>query len=228
MDPCKQTIDSNAEENSVSSPSTEEVSVHPDFISSYTQISNLIDISQHTDIESSDEFSDIDDQNLKLKDDGNSLPQLSSQIVEWSKERFNTYDGETDSNSPILQCNSPGNHSVSSEQSDAKNLLFIQNKLLKNIEDNAIKLSTNVNEIMKFVVNSSANMTSTTLKSIQGLESCLNETSDIVDINIKLMYKIIANCEELNRSLSCIESLSERIREVKQTLELFERLIEKS
>lgn len=228
MDPCKQTIDSNAEENSVSSPSTEEVSVHPDFISSYTQISNLIDISQHTDIESSDEFSDIDDQNLKPKDDGNSLPQLSSQIVEWSKERFNTYDGETDSNSPILQCNSPGNHSVSSEQSDAKNLLFIQNKLLKNIEDNAIKLSTNVNEIMKFVVNSSANMTSTTLKSIQGLESCLNETSDIVDINIKLMYKIIANCEELNRSLSCIESLSERIREVKQTLELFERLIEKS
>ncbi|KAI2803179.1 hypothetical protein BLOT_007302 [Blomia tropicalis] len=222
MDPCKQTIDSNAEENSVSSPSTEvsiEVSVHPDFISSYTQISNLIDISQHTDIESSDEFSDIDDQNLKPKDDGNSLPQLSSQIVEWSKERFNTYDGETDSNSPILQCNSPA---------DAKNLLFIQNKLLKNIEDNAIKLSTNVNEIMKFVVNSSANMTSTTLKSIQGLESCLNETSDIVDINIKLMYKIIANCEELNRSLSCIETLSERIREVKQTLELFERLIEKS
>ncbi|KAJ6222765.1 hypothetical protein RDWZM_001310 [Blomia tropicalis] len=186
MDPCKQTIDSNAEENSVSSPSTEEVSVHPDFISSYTQISNLIDISQHTDIESSDEFSDIDDQNLKPKDDGNSLPQLSSQIVEWSKERFNTYDDETDSNSPILQCNSPGNHSVSSEQSDAKKLLFIQNKLLKNIEDNAIKLSTNVNEIMKFVVNSSANMTSTTLKSIQGLESCLNETSDIVDINIKM------------------------------------------
>lgn len=72
-------------------------------------------------------------------------------------------------------------------------------------------------------------MTSTTLKSIQGLESCLNETSDIVDINIKvcnefmfgfhllilaniqLMYKIIANCEELNRSLSCIETLSERM-----------------
>ena len=54
-------------------------------------------MSQHTDIDSSDEFSDeIDDSKPNPLGDEETLPQLSSQIVEWSKERFQTYENDSE------------------------------------------------------------------------------------------------------------------------------------
>lgn len=75
-----------------------EASAYPDFISSYTQISNVHDISQHTDVDSSDEFSEIEDSKTKPIGEEASFSQISSQIVEWSKERFQTYDSDDSSN----------------------------------------------------------------------------------------------------------------------------------
>ena len=70
--------------------------------SSYTQISNAYNVSQHTDVESSDdEFSEMENDDLKRenKDAAASIPQLTSQIVEWSKERFETYKMNDDNQS---------------------------------------------------------------------------------------------------------------------------------
>jgi len=65
-------------------------------VSSYAQISNAQDLSQHTDVDSSDEFSDIEDSKTNQNEE-TSLPQLSSQIVEWSKERFQVYENDSES-----------------------------------------------------------------------------------------------------------------------------------
>ncbi|KAH9403945.1 hypothetical protein TYRP_014458 [Tyrophagus putrescentiae] len=217
-----------AMDNASVDPNSLKASAYPDFISSYTQISNVHDLSQHTDVDSSDEFSDeIDDSKTKPLGQDEGLPQLASKIMEWSssKERlYQTYDSD-----PINLMR----HSLSPAKGrdvDREKFYFVQMKLLKNIETYASKLSQNVNDIMKFICNSSLNMTTTTRESMEGFESTLHNTCESVDVNIKLMYKIIANCEELNKSLDVIsiETLSSKIREVKQTLEVFERITERN
>lgn len=39
------------------------------------------------------------------------------------------------------------------------------------------------------------------------------------------MYKIISKCEELNKSLQFLDELRNRIKDIKQTLDTFERII---
>lgn len=129
-----------------------EASACPDFISSYTQISNVHDLSQHTDVDSSDEFSEIDDSKTKPFGEDEGLPQLTSKIVEWSSSKERLYQTfESDPLSLMKQSLSP----AKGKEIDRDKFYFVQMRLLQNIEAYAGKLSQNVNEIMKFICNSS-------------------------------------------------------------------------
>lgn len=134
-----------------------EASAYPDFISSYTQISNVHDLSQHTDVDSSDEFSEIDDSKTKPFGEEEGLPQLASKIQEWSSSKERLYS--TMDNDPL----SLMRHNLSpakAKEMDKEKFYFVQMRLLQNIETYASKLSQNVNDIMKFICDSSINVRS--------------------------------------------------------------------
>ncbi|OTF80322.1 hypothetical protein BLA29_001995 [Euroglyphus maynei] len=224
-----------------SPPSTEEPSMCPDYISSYTQISqfnhqNDETVGDHTDIESGsdDEFENDDDQkspsdlneDLKKKDP-NALPELSSQIIEWSKKAFESYNKDSSNEEPSSSESSKPiiDSGEKDDRSEGKKLKFFQMKFISDIETRAMMIAENLNQIMTYINSYSTNITTTSLDVMEIYRDNVFDACDHIDADIKLMYKIISKCEELNKSLGFLDELRNRIKDIKQTLDTFERIV---
>ncbi|XP_027202906.1 BLOC-1 related complex subunit 6 isoform X2 [Dermatophagoides pteronyssinus] len=241
----------------ISSPSsTTEASMCPDYISSYTQISQYNHhrqqqddqtIDDQTDIESetddnlddfvNDDDDDDDDQkspsksNKIDKDSKNALPELSSQIIEWSKKTFESYnkdsnvddDEQQESNSETTE---PKIESEKIEKEEEKQKLkFFQLKFINDIEQQTLLIVENLNQIMTYINSYSTDMTNKSVDVMEIYHDNVIECCDQIDSNIKLMYKIISKCEELNKSFGFLDELRNRIKDIKQTLDIFERIV---
>ncbi|KAH9522884.1 hypothetical protein DERF_006436 [Dermatophagoides farinae] len=235
-----------------SPPSTEEASMCPDYISSYTQISQFNHdnddetVGDHTDIESESDNEFVNDgddyeqksfPDLKPKDskkkDPIALPELSSQIIEWSKKTFESYQdsneeerpNRSETRPPQLSSEPPSGDGLVDDRNEKEKLKFFQMKFIMDIETQAMMIAENLNQIMTYLNSYSTNVTTSSTDVMEIYRDNVFDTCDHIDADIKLMYKIISKCEELNKSLQFLDELRNRIKDIKQTLDTFERII---
>lgn len=190
---------------------SEEASMCPDYISSYTQISQYNHhrqqqddqtIDDQTDIESEtddnlDDFvndDDDDDQKSPSKSnkDPNALPELSSQIIEWSKKTFESYnkdsnvddDEQQESNSETTE---PKIESEKIEKEEEKQKLkFFQLKFINDIEQQTLLIVENLNQIMTYINSYSTDMTNKSVDVMEIYHDNVIECCDQIDSNIKV------------------------------------------
>ncbi|KAI7693222.1 hypothetical protein SSS_06730, partial [Sarcoptes scabiei] len=205
-----------------SPPSSTEISMALGYISSYTQISQPNQDDQ-TDIDSSDEDANELDP-IKKQTESVLIPELSSEIVEWSKKTFeslhrNEFNDRNDADgSKILD-------DPSSNDSIIERLKFFSPEILNDLEMETMMISNNIQDIVHQIKSFSSDATLKSVDIMKLFQESVFDVCDGVDTNIKLMYKVIARCEELNKSFDFLDDLKLRIKKIKQTLDVLERIV---
>lgn len=210
-------MDNQSPELSPGTPSSPSTELKDDFMSSYTQIeSSTYEQSQLTELSSSSDNDEAPEIQDEVCDTENKLPELTSQIMEWSKERFQSYEDDSicssskDGEEEICSKNILTNLEQLKELEKTK-LKFVNPQILDDLESCSIRLANNVGQIMGFIKMTSSEITKNSVKSIQTFQDTQNDLAENVDSNIKLMYRLIAQCEELDESLKFSEDLAKKM-----------------
>ncbi|RWS27959.1 hypothetical protein B4U80_02843 [Leptotrombidium deliense] len=148
--------------------------------------------------------------------------------IEYTEDGMVTYVAEDlETQLRLSSPNSSRSYSVTSDE----NLKIVENVtvdplFLNELEKRTKQISNNLNAMVQHISNYTHNVTSMTVNCVREYEKCLMNTCDDIDASIKLMYQLIAKCEELNEAMSPIDALNTEIKEVKRLLDLFERAME--
>ncbi|XP_053208492.1 BLOC-1-related complex subunit 6-like [Panonychus citri] len=190
--------------------------------------STIIDWSEKAKAEYEAEYGDNPSQSIVRPSTGEKESDITGNI-EYSNDgmiSFVTHDLE--SKLRLSSVTSSPSSSSTDEQSSSSNLGIsnLDITFLNKLESQAQIISTNLDQVMKYIANYTCQVTNLTLKSVNNLTSCLDETCDSIDVNIKSMYQLMAKYEELGSVMAPIDKLSEEVKEVKRLLMLFEREME--
>lgn len=109
-----------------------------------------------------------------------------------------------------------------SESSQPPSIL-VDVQLLNQIEAQAAELNDNVSQMMLHISTSTHTLSKLTVECMNSYENCLTKTCDSVDANIRSMYQLMAQMEELNRSMGSIERIKTEVKQVNHLLDLFEK-----
>ncbi|XP_018420949.1 PREDICTED: uncharacterized protein C17orf59 homolog [Nanorana parkeri] len=97
-------------------------------------------------------------------------------------------------------------------------------EVLKDLEILTQDVALKVDQMMKSLNGTIQNMTALSVGYIQTYRDSVDSLGESVDMSIKVMYTLMARCEELDRSMQPIHALAKQIRDIKHTLETFEAL----
>ncbi|UYV74234.1 C17orf59 [Cordylochernes scorpioides] len=99
-------------------------------------------------------------------------------------------------------------------------------QVLADITLQAHGLATCIDSLMNKLTESLHSISSITLESLQTFESATCKSCDSIDANIKLMYQVVAKCEELSHSMKPLYKVSDDIKEIKRLLDIFENYVD--
>ena len=157
------------------------------------------------------------------------VKQLASNIANWTEQKLVSYVAE-DLEERLKMASSI---SQASESHDETHTLSQQQQssigpdiqTLQYLETTVSKLSENINQVLISINQSTHSLSGLTVECMKSYERCLTETADVVDQNIKSMYQLMAQVEEVNRSMKSIEPLKKELIQVKHLLDVFERSV---
>ena len=184
-----------------------------------------------------------------------SLPQLSSTIASWSEKVAAEYEAEygpgcstrpstaelqsSTSSYQVtedgmvsfvasdfeqqLKLSSPSKSSASSQSNSTSYQIDL--RLLQQLEEQATHLNQNVNDIMSFISDQTHALNKLTVECTNSYENCLTKTCDSVDANIRSMYYLMSKTEELNKTMTPIDQISDDVSQVKRVLEILEKAV---
>lgn len=101
----------------------------------------------------------------------------------------------------------------------------LDGKLLKQLEQQALELSSSIVQMMAHISDSTHSLSKLTVDCTKSYETCLVRTCDSVDANIRSMYYLMSKVEELNKSMKPIGQITEDLNQVKKLLEMFEKAV---
>ena len=103
--------------------------------------------------------------------------------------------------------------------------IAIDYHVLDQIESQITHMNHSVNSMMDMITNSTHSLSKLTVKCVTSYQDCLYKTCDSVDGNIKSMYQLMAQVEELNRSMKSVHDLNVQLNSVRHLLDIFEKKI---
>lgn len=231
------TISESMRSNDDDDPSSGSTQTGPDPIdpqdfatSSYTEISFTSD--PEDDIEPEEAFGP-EEQEPALQE----VKQLTSTIVSWTEEAI-----AAASDDPETQCQklvsyvaddfekqlritptSPPSSETLPVVSESSGTVTPDFTTLQQIEAIALTLNSNIDQVIESINQSTHTISRLTVDCMKAYETCLNSTSETVDSNIKSMYQLMAQVEELNKSMSSVYQVKHEVNQVKQLLDVFEK-----
>ncbi|CAG0914769.1 unnamed protein product [Notodromas monacha] len=94
--------------------------------------------------------------------------------------------------------------------------------VLQEIEKDAHRLATSVDELIDDMTGTLQSMSSLTVESLKGYREAVYLSCGQVDASIKALYRLMAKCEEVNKNMGPIHQMAAEIKETKRLLDLFE------
>ncbi|XP_001602456.1 BLOC-1-related complex subunit 6 isoform X1 [Nasonia vitripennis] len=98
----------------------------------------------------------------------------------------------------------------------------LDHNILNELENEARKVATSVDSITENLAAILHSASALTVGCLETYRDAVCKTCDAVDYNIKSMYQLMAKCEELSKSMSVLYKMSEKVKDMKKMLELFE------
>lgn len=158
------------------------------------------------------------------------VQELASSIVNWTEKKLVSYVAEDleerlkrTSVSPASESHDE-THTLSQQQQESSNI-SPDLQTLKHLEETVSKLSGNINQVLAHINQSTHSLSGLTVECMKSYERCLTETADVVDQNIKSMYQLMAQVEEINRSMKSIDPIKKELTRVEHLLDVFERAV---
>ncbi len=97
--------------------------------------------------------------------------------------------------------------------------------LLNQLEFEANRIAGSVDDLTENLSGILRSISALTLDCLETYLHCICKTCDVIDHNIKLMYQLMAKCEELSRVAEPLQNLSQSVRNIKNVLDLFDNPI---
>lgn len=95
-------------------------------------------------------------------------------------------------------------------------------EFLNQLEVEANKVAASVDDLTENLTGILRSISALTLDCLETYRNCICKTCDNIDSNIKLMYQLMAKCEELGKVAEPLNSLSQNIKNIKNVLDLFD------
>lgn len=126
--------------------------------------------------------------------------------------------------SDSLKTDSVKNESFSaSSASGSKSFhLPLNLELLNEMEAEANRIAASVDDLTENLTGILRSISALTLDCLETYRNCICKTCDAIDYNIKLMYQLMAKCEELSKIAEPLNGLSQNIKDIKNVLDMFE------
>lgn len=99
---------------------------------------------------------------------------------------------------------------------------LLDHNVLNELEMEARKIATSVDSLTESLAEILHSASALTVGCLETYRDTVCKTCDAVDHNIKSMYQLMAKCEELSKSMGPIYKSSEKVKEIKRMLDLFE------
>lgn len=156
-----------------------------------------------------------------------------------SNKELTTTEDQTDNSIPILKTSyrshSPISYASSSSEddftNDSKTPCKVQHKLLpvdplvlNDLEEQAKTASRSIEKMMKYLSTRLQDNTKVTQETVQIYSESVKNVQKEVEHNIRLMYSLVAKCEELDRKMKPINELAAQVNDIKESLDLLEKL----
>ncbi|XP_074600207.1 BLOC-1 related complex subunit 6 [Brevipalpus obovatus] len=97
---------------------------------------------------------------------------------------------------------------------------------LERLEAQAKIIARSLEQVAQNLSSYTHRTTALTVECTKNFERSLSQTCDSVDVNIKLMYQLIAKYEELNNVLVPIGKLSDEVKDLRRILDLLEKEVD--
>ncbi|XP_049807297.1 uncharacterized protein LOC126249660 [Schistocerca nitens] len=97
--------------------------------------------------------------------------------------------------------------------------------VLNDLEQEVRRLATSVDTLTENLAGILHSVSAITVECLETYRDAVCKTCDAVDSNIKLMYQLMAKCEELSKFMTRIYKLSEQLKAIKKLLDLFESAV---
>ena len=97
--------------------------------------------------------------------------------------------------------------------------------LLNQLEAEANKVAASVDGLTENLTGILRSISALTLECLETYRNCICKTCDTIDHNIKLMYQLMAKCEELGKVAESLNPLAQNIKDVKNVLDLFDTAV---
>lgn len=97
--------------------------------------------------------------------------------------------------------------------------------LLNQLEAEANKVAASVDGLTENLTGILRSISALTLDCLETYRNCICKTCDTIDCNIKLMYQLMAKCEELGKASEPLSTLADNVKEIKNVLDLFDNVL---
>ena len=94
--------------------------------------------------------------------------------------------------------------------------------LLNQLEAEANKVAASVDGLTENLTGILRSISALTLDCLETYRNCICKTCDTIDFNIKLMYQLMAKCEELSKVAEPLNALAQNIKDIRNVLDLFD------
>lgn len=98
-------------------------------------------------------------------------------------------------------------------------------KLLSKLELEANRIATSVDGLTENLTGLLHSISALTVDCLGTYGKAVGKTCDAVDYNIKLMYQLMAKCEELSKISESLNELHQYSKDIKHVLEMFESAV---
>lgn len=194
---------------------------HDFMTSSYSEISFA------TDNETSDDI--LTETGVVADEIAPEVQDLAADIVNWTEQKLVSYVSDDLQDrlreTSVSQASDSRDETHTLSQQQQSSIVGPDPQTLKHLEATVSKLSENINQVLTHINRSTHSLSGLTVECIKSYERCLSETADVVDQNIKSMYQLMAQVEEINRSMKSIEPIRKELTHVKHLLDVFERSV---
>lgn len=152
------------------------------------------------------------------KTDNESQQDSANQLADLTINPVHRRDSES------LKTDSIKNDASSSSASGSKsyNRPPLNLQLLNELEIEANRVAASVDDLTENLTGILRSISALTLDCLETYRNCICKTCDTIDYNIKLMYQLMAKCEELNKVAEPLNTLSQNVKDIKNVLDLFD------
>lgn len=127
---------------------------------------------------------------------------------------------ESDTHKQPSEIQSTFNYLGTHSQSSTDQPLNIE--LLNQLEAEANRVAASVDGLTENLTGILRSISALTLDCLETYRNCICKTCDTIDYNIKLMYQLMAKCEELGKVAEPLNALAHDIKDIRNVLDLFD------